>query len=81
MCGVFAELGRAMIGERVIAGLARAKKHGARSGNPIGRPRNISERTASQALKLRRQGWGLLRIGRALKIGTGTVQRILAERG
>jgi DNA-binding NarL/FixJ family response regulator len=65
----------------VPAGPARAKKHGTRSGNPIGRPRNSSDRTASQVLKLRRQGWGLLRIGRELKIGTGTVQRILAERG
>ena len=70
-----------MIRERVTAGMARAKKYGTRSGNPIGRPRNSSERTAGQVLKLRRQGWGLLRIGRELKIGTGTVQRILAERG
>jgi len=29
---------------------------------------------------MRRQGWGLLRIGRKLHIGTGTVQRIIAER-
>jgi DNA invertase Pin-like site-specific DNA recombinase len=81
MCGVFAEFERSMIRERVTAGLARAKKHGTRSGKPIGRPRNSSERTASQVLRLRRQGWGLMRIGRELKIGTGTVQRILAERG
>ena len=70
-----------MIRDRVTAGLARAKKHGTRSGNPIGRPRNSSEHTASRVLNLRRQGWGLLRIGRELKIGAVTVQRILAERG
>ena len=63
------------------ARLAWAKKHSTRSGNPIERPRNSSERTAGHVLKLRRRGWGLMRIGRELKIGTGTVQRILAERG
>jgi hypothetical protein len=56
-------LERSMIRENVTAGLARAKKHGTRSGNPIGRPRNSSERTASQVLMLRRQGWGLLPSG------------------
>jgi DNA invertase Pin-like site-specific DNA recombinase len=70
-----------MISERVTTGLARAKKHGTRSGNPISRPRNGSERTAGQVLRLRRQGWGLTRIGREPKIGAGTVQRILTERG
>lgn len=81
MCGVFAEFERSMIRERVTAGLARAKKHGTRSGNPIGRPRNSSERTARQVMALRRQGWGKQRIGRKLRIGTGTVQRIVEERG
>jgi DNA invertase Pin-like site-specific DNA recombinase len=80
MCGVFAEFERSMIREQLTAGLARAKKHGTCSGKPIGRPRNGSERLASRMLKLRHQGWGLLRIGRELRIGTRTVQRILSER-
>ena len=39
MLGVFAEFERAMIRERVLSGLAKAKAHGTRSGRPIGRPR------------------------------------------
>ena len=78
MCGVFAEFERSMIRERVTAGLARARKHGTKSGNPIGRPRNSSERTAGRVMALRRQGWGVLRIGRELEIGTGTAQRIIS---
>ena len=35
MMGVFAEFERAMIRERVQAGLARAKKHGTKSGKPV----------------------------------------------
>src|SRR5437899_720187 len=38
MLGVFAEFERAMIQERVRAGLARARAQGTKSGNPIGRP-------------------------------------------
>jgi DNA invertase Pin-like site-specific DNA recombinase len=39
MLSVFAELEREMIRERVLAGLARARKHGTRSGRSFGRPR------------------------------------------
>jgi DNA invertase Pin-like site-specific DNA recombinase len=38
MLGVFAEFERAIIVERVNAGIARAKTSGTRSGRPIGRP-------------------------------------------
>jgi len=81
MCGVFAEFERSMIRERVTASLAGARKEGTRSGKPIGRPRNSSERTARQGLAMRRQGKGLVNIGGELHIGTGTVQPIIAERG
>jgi DNA invertase Pin-like site-specific DNA recombinase len=37
MCGVFAEFERDMIRERVLAGMARARTKGTRSGKPIGR--------------------------------------------
>jgi DNA invertase Pin-like site-specific DNA recombinase len=39
MLGVFAEFERAIIQERVHAGIARARKNGTKSGKPIGRPR------------------------------------------
>jgi len=39
MMGVFAEFERAMIQERVRAGLRRAKAEGTKSGNPLGRPK------------------------------------------
>ena len=39
MLGVFAEFERSLIRERVMAGLARAKKHGTKTGNPFGRPK------------------------------------------
>lgn len=46
--GVFAEFERALIRERVMAGLARAKKHGTKTGNPFGRPK-IDPAAASPA--------------------------------
>ena len=39
MVGAFAEFERGLIAERVKDGLAYAKRHGTRSGRPIGRPR------------------------------------------
>ena len=38
MLGMFAEFERAIIVERVNAGIARAKASGTKSGGPIGRP-------------------------------------------
>jgi DNA invertase Pin-like site-specific DNA recombinase len=38
MLGVFAEFERAIIVERVDAGIARAKANGTKSGKPLGRP-------------------------------------------
>jgi DNA invertase Pin-like site-specific DNA recombinase len=39
MLGVFAEFERAIIQERIHAGLARAREKGTKSGRPIGRVR------------------------------------------
>jgi len=72
MCGVFAEFERAMIQERVKAGLARARAQGKR----LGRPR-VSASIAAKVKSLRRKGQGILSIARTLGIGTGTVQRIV----
>ena len=43
MMGVFAEFERAMIRERVNAGIARAKAGGTKSGKAFGRPRTAPE--------------------------------------
>ena len=76
MCGVFAEFERTMIQERVRAGLARAKEHGTKSGRPIGRPRvEVARELAIR--KLRRKGFGLLKIAREAGVGVSVVQRVL----
>src|SRR3954453_4964717 len=71
MCGVFAEFERAMISERVRAGLERVRASGPAKGKKaIGRA--IFERVR----RMRADGIGLLKIGRTLGIGTGLVQRL-----
>ncbi len=74
MMGVFAEFERAMIRERINAGLARARKHGTKSGRPIGRPR-IPDKTLAAIHAARAQGKGIKRIARDLSVGVGTVQK------
>jgi DNA invertase Pin-like site-specific DNA recombinase len=78
MLGVFSEFEAAMIRDRVRAGVVRAKRLGTKSGRPIGRPR-LSDEKAIAARKLLKDGFGILRVARTLKIGTGTVSRISAE--
>ena len=46
LLGVFAEFERAIIVERVNAGIARARKHGTKSGKAIGRPAAPPKRVA-----------------------------------
>jgi len=89
MCGVFAGFEKAMIVERVNAGLARAKA----SGVELGRgKRKDGERRADEErwgmskaelerriLKLRKGGMGVLKIGRTLRVGTSVVQRVVSE--
>lgn len=72
MMGVFAEFERAMIRERVNAGLARARAKGV----PLGRPKvdaAIEERIRQMAAK----GIGKLKTARELGIGVSVVQRVL----
>ncbi len=75
MLGVFAELEREMIVARVNAGLARARRHGTKSGKAIGRPRLSSASDADVRAQLTK-GTGILKTARMLGLGTGTVQRI-----
>ena len=73
MLGVFAEFERAMIQERVRAGLARARAQGKR----LGRPR-VGPRVEAAVRAARAKGKGIRKIASELKIGVGTVQRIVA---
>jgi DNA invertase Pin-like site-specific DNA recombinase len=77
MMGVFAEFERAMIQERVRAGLARARAEGTKSGKPIGRPSIpvSTERAIAKALK---KGVGIHKVAKAVGVGAGTVQRVKA---
>ncbi len=72
MMGVFAEFERAMIRDRIKAGQSRARAQ----GKKIGRP-SISDEVEERILALRSEGLGMLKIARAVGVGTGTVQRIL----
>lgn len=73
MCGVFAEFERAMIRERVRAGLTRAKAEGKRLGRPP-----VSAIIETRVRALRRKGKGMIAIAREIGCGVGTVQRIVA---
>ena len=77
MLGVFAEFERAMIIERVRAGLARARDKGTRSGRPIGRPR-VEVAKERRIRELRCRGLGMLKIAREVGVGASVVQRVLA---
>jgi DNA invertase Pin-like site-specific DNA recombinase len=77
MLGVFAEFERSMIVDRVKAGIQRARHHGTKTGRPIGRPR-VERAVEREVRSLRAKGFGIVRIGRDLGIGTGTVQRIVS---
>ncbi len=72
MCGVFAEFERAMIRERVKAGLERARAQ----GKTLGRPR-ISKSVEKKIQAARRQGKGIKKIANELGIGVSTVQRVV----
>jgi DNA invertase Pin-like site-specific DNA recombinase len=71
MLGVFAEFERAIIRERVMAGLARAKAQ----GKPIGRNGQVE----TKVLKLRAGGMGIKRIAKEAGVAVGTVYRILDQ--
>lgn len=76
MMGVFAEFERAMIRERVLAGLARAKEQ----GTSLGR-RRLEDTDASKVAAIRvalAAKKGMRRIARELKVGVGTVLRLKA---
>ena len=67
-----AEYERALIVERVNAGLARARAE----GKQLGRPSGLTPAKERKVRRLLVKNVGVVKIGRAVKIGTGTVQRI-----
>ena len=72
MCGVFAEFERAMIRERVMAGLKRAR----RQGKTLGRPR--INRAIERAIQTaRNDGKSIKAIAAECGVGVGTVQRVI----
>jgi DNA invertase Pin-like site-specific DNA recombinase len=76
MMGVFAEFERAMIRERVLAGLARAKAQGTNLGR-----RRLEDSDAGKVKAIRAalaQKKGVRRIAREFQTGVGTVLRIRA---
>ena len=73
MIGVFSEFERSMIRERVIAGQQRAKPE----GKHIGRKTNVNEGTLNAVKHLRENNVPIKRIAKNLKIGVGTVYKIL----
>jgi DNA invertase Pin-like site-specific DNA recombinase len=63
MLGVFAEFERALIQERIRAGIANAKANGTRSGRPFGRP-TIDHDRRSKIETLLGEGIGIRRVAR-----------------
>lgn len=76
MMGVFAEFERAMIAERVRAGVQRARANGQRLGRPP-----LSEaapKVYREINALRKQGMGMCAIARKLGVSSRTVMRVVA---
>jgi DNA invertase Pin-like site-specific DNA recombinase len=70
--GVFAEFERAIIRERVMAGLARAKAEGKQLGLPT-----VGANVENEIRALRRTGLGIQKIAKIAGVGTSTVQRVV----
>jgi DNA invertase Pin-like site-specific DNA recombinase len=74
MMGVFAEFERAIIQERIKAGLARAKE----DGTVLGRPR-VSSEYEDAIRRARGKGLGIRKIASQVGVGVSVVQRVVAQ--
>ncbi len=74
MLGVFAEFERAMIVERVKAGLSRARSQGKRLGRPSVAP--DKDRAIRRLLS---KGTGIVKTAKTVGVGVSAVQRIKAQ--
>lgn len=75
IAGAMAQFERQLIQSRVKAGIARAKAKGVK----LGRKRIDDAKVTAQVKRLRASGMGMVRIGKAVGIGTSTVQRLLRD--
>jgi DNA invertase Pin-like site-specific DNA recombinase len=78
MLGVFAEFERAIIQERIHAGIAKARATGTKSGKPHGRP-GLDAKVVDAIRARRAAGESKRAIGRALKVPESTVRKVLAS--
>jgi len=78
MMGVFAEFERAMIRERVLAGLARARQEGTHLGRKFTEDTEQGKRKLKAVLAMRTKGVGIRKIAREVGLGVGTVIRLTA---
>jgi DNA invertase Pin-like site-specific DNA recombinase len=74
LTGAFAEFERTMTRQRIKAGLKRAVVQGVKLRRP-----KINSATEQKVRKQLAKGVGILKVAKALGIGTGTVQRISNE--
>lgn len=79
MMGVFAEYERGVISERVLAGMARAKATGTKSGKAIGRPAIPAATRAAIRSAYMAGGIGMRGVAAQFGVGAETVRRCLAN--
>ena len=72
LTSIFAEFERGMIAERVKAGQERSKKKN-------GRPTNLNEGLIHSIRYMKDQGVGIRKIAKDLKVGVGTIYKVLEE--
>ena len=75
LLSVFSEFERTLIRERVIAGQQRAKSE----GKHIGRKTNVNDAVITAVYQLRQNNVPIKKIATDLKIGVGTVYKILEK--
>jgi DNA invertase Pin-like site-specific DNA recombinase len=80
MLGVFAEFERAIIQERIKAGIARARVKGTKSGKPFGRPK-VSAETEAIVQRFLSAGHGIRKTAKLAGVGNETVARIKRAMG
>jgi len=73
--GAVAELERDLIRERVLAGIAAAKRRGTR----LGRPSALSREAVQRLARMRAAGRSVREIAAALGVGRSTVAREIAR--
>jgi DNA invertase Pin-like site-specific DNA recombinase len=76
MCGVFAEFERAMIQERVKAGIKRARAKGTKSGRPHGRP-SVKPLVRKKIKEAKAEGLSLRAVAEKCGVSVGTVHNVL----